>query len=212
MAQLALSSGCCDVTTVTSALIGASKVSQIEDSVGAADNLTLSAELHAIDELCAIEADILPRAGAPGRRTPRERFIAALDGGTPVGRVPHFELVFFLTMEAFGKVHPSHRSYHQWNQMEEKETPTAPRGYGRPLHRHRRTLRARRHLPAPEPGQRGRDPAPDRPGARENGRPLLPDDPRRRHLQHPRRRRYGGVLLSHGRRSRRPEARGRRRA
>ena len=37
------------------------------------------------------------------------------------GRVPHFELVFFLTMEAFGKVHPSHRSYHQWVQMEEKE-------------------------------------------------------------------------------------------
>ena len=24
-------------------------------------------------------------------------------------------------MEAFGKVHPSHRSYHQWVQMEEKE-------------------------------------------------------------------------------------------
>ena len=53
--------------------------------------------------------------------TPRERFANALDGGPPVGRVPHFELVFFLTMEAFGKVHPSHRGYHQWNQMEEKE-------------------------------------------------------------------------------------------
>jgi len=37
------------------------------------------------------------------------------------GRVPHFELVFFLTMEAFGKVHPSHRGYGQWDQMEEKE-------------------------------------------------------------------------------------------
>ncbi len=35
--------------------------------------------------------------------------------------MPHFELVFFLTMEAFAKVHPSHRSYHQWLQMEEKE-------------------------------------------------------------------------------------------
>jgi uroporphyrinogen decarboxylase len=35
--------------------------------------------------------------------------------------VPHFELVFYLTMEAFGKVHPSHRYYNQWNQMEEKE-------------------------------------------------------------------------------------------
>ncbi|MBI2193738.1 MAG: hypothetical protein HYU36_17315 [Planctomycetes bacterium] len=33
----------------------------------------------------------------------------------------HFELVFFLTMETFGKVHPSHRSYGQWQQMEERE-------------------------------------------------------------------------------------------
>ena len=58
--------------------------------------------------------------------TPRERFIAALERrpvpvGPGEGRVPHFELVFFLTMEAFGKVHPSHRNYHQWDQMEERE-------------------------------------------------------------------------------------------
>jgi uroporphyrinogen decarboxylase len=53
--------------------------------------------------------------------TPRERFIAALTGRPYAGRVPHFELVFFLTMEAFGTVHPSHRSYHQWMQMEERE-------------------------------------------------------------------------------------------
>lgn len=53
--------------------------------------------------------------------TPRERFIAALERKPLTGRVPHFELVFFLTMEAFGKVHPSHRSYHQWDQMEERE-------------------------------------------------------------------------------------------
>ena len=53
--------------------------------------------------------------------TPRERFIAALEHRDLVGRVPHFELVFFLTMEAFGKVHPSHRGYGQWGQMEEKE-------------------------------------------------------------------------------------------
>ncbi|HEY9075739.1 MAG TPA: uroporphyrinogen decarboxylase family protein [Anaerolineaceae bacterium] len=53
--------------------------------------------------------------------TPRERFMAALDRKPLTGRVPHFELVFFLTMEAFGKVHPSHRHYAQWNQMEEKE-------------------------------------------------------------------------------------------
>ena len=58
---------------------------------------------------------------------PRVRFIAALERRPLAGRVPHFELVFFLTMEAFGKVHPSHRSYHQWGQMEEQE---------RELHRH----------------------------------------------------------------------------
>ncbi|MDA0748052.1 MAG: hypothetical protein O2954_16135 [bacterium] len=52
---------------------------------------------------------------------PRERFIAALERRPISGRVPHFELVFFLTMEAFGRVHPSHRSYHQWDQMEERE-------------------------------------------------------------------------------------------
>jgi uroporphyrinogen decarboxylase len=55
--------------------------------------------------------------------TPRQRFIHALERRPPLPgtRVPHFELVFFLTMEAFGKVHPSHRSYHQWDQMEERE-------------------------------------------------------------------------------------------
>ncbi len=53
--------------------------------------------------------------------TPRERFIAALERRPLTGRVPHFELVFFLTMEAFGKVHPSQRAYGQWDQMEEKE-------------------------------------------------------------------------------------------
>ena len=52
---------------------------------------------------------------------PRDRFIAALERRPITGLVPHFELVFFLTMEAFGKVHPSHRAYDQWFQMEEKE-------------------------------------------------------------------------------------------
>jgi len=59
--------------------------------------------------------------------TPRERFITALERRPLTGRVPHFELVFFLTMEAFGKVHPSHRNYAQWDQMTETE---------RNLHRH----------------------------------------------------------------------------
>ena len=54
-------------------------------------------------------------------KTPRERFIAALERQPLTGRAPHFELVFFLTMEAFGKVHPSQRQYHQWDQMEEAE-------------------------------------------------------------------------------------------
>ena len=49
--------------------------------------------------------------------TERERFIATLKRERIGGRVPTFELVFYLTMEAFGKVHPEHRSYHQWKQM-----------------------------------------------------------------------------------------------
>src|SRR5512136_243162 len=53
--------------------------------------------------------------------TPRERFVAALERKPHSGRVPHFELVFFLTMEALGKVHPSHRNYEQWGQMREHE-------------------------------------------------------------------------------------------
>ncbi len=45
----------------------------------------------------------------------------ALEGKEPPGRVPHFELEFFLTMEAFRKVHPSHRQFNQWLQMSESE-------------------------------------------------------------------------------------------
>ena len=47
--------------------------------------------------------------------------IEALERRPLTGRVPHLEMVFFLTMEAFGKVHPSHREYSQWLQMEPKE-------------------------------------------------------------------------------------------
>ena len=56
-------------------------------------------------------------------RTPRERIIHALERQPPVAgeQVPHFELVFYLTMEAFGKVHPSHRSFWQWDQMSAAE-------------------------------------------------------------------------------------------
>jgi len=49
--------------------------------------------------------------------THRERFIKTLKCEPIGGQVPTFELVFFLTMEAFGKVHPSHRYYSQWDQM-----------------------------------------------------------------------------------------------
>ncbi|MFA7237950.1 MAG: uroporphyrinogen decarboxylase family protein [Phycisphaeraceae bacterium] len=57
----------------------------------------------------------------PGTLTPRQRFIAALERRPLPGRVPHFELVFFLTMQAFGRVHPSHRAYSQWDQMSDHE-------------------------------------------------------------------------------------------
>lgn len=59
--------------------------------------------------------------------TPREQFINVLERHKPQGHVPHFELAFYLSMEALGKVHPLHRFYEQWDQMEEKE---------RQLHRH----------------------------------------------------------------------------
>ncbi|MBQ2750134.1 MAG: hypothetical protein IJF34_10155 [Clostridia bacterium] len=49
--------------------------------------------------------------------THRERFIKTLLCEPIGGRVPHFELVFFLTMEAFGRVHHSQRHYAQWDQM-----------------------------------------------------------------------------------------------
>ena len=54
--------------------------------------------------------------------TDKERFIWALQCKPPIpGRVPHFELVFFLTMETFGDVHPIHRSFSQWRQMSQNE-------------------------------------------------------------------------------------------
>ena len=53
--------------------------------------------------------------------TEKQRFIKALKREKITGLVPTFELVFFLTMDAFGKVHPCHRLYQQWNQMSKKE-------------------------------------------------------------------------------------------
>lgn len=53
--------------------------------------------------------------------TNKERFIKTLKCEPIGGQVPTFELVFFLTMEAFGKVHHSQRHFAQWNQMSQNE-------------------------------------------------------------------------------------------
>lgn len=53
--------------------------------------------------------------------TEKERFIKALRREPLTGLVPHFELVFFLTMESIGKVHPLHRGFAQWDQMSKEE-------------------------------------------------------------------------------------------
>lgn len=53
--------------------------------------------------------------------TEKQRFIAALERRPITGKVPHFELVFYLTMQVLGKVHPDHRRFNQWNQMSEAE-------------------------------------------------------------------------------------------
>jgi uroporphyrinogen decarboxylase len=45
----------------------------------------------------------------------------ALEVRQPPGHAPTFELVFYLTMELLGKVHPSHRYFVQWDQMSERE-------------------------------------------------------------------------------------------
>jgi uroporphyrinogen decarboxylase-like protein len=53
--------------------------------------------------------------------TSREKFINALTLGPPAERCPTFELVFFLTMEKFGKLFPGHRHFTQWDQMSDLE-------------------------------------------------------------------------------------------
>jgi len=49
--------------------------------------------------------------------TGKEKIIKALKHEPIKGHVPHFELVFYLTMESIGKVHPLHRDFSQWDQM-----------------------------------------------------------------------------------------------
>lgn len=53
--------------------------------------------------------------------TERERFIKALKREPIEGHCPTFELVFFLTLEAIGKIHPSQQRFDQWNQMSKTE-------------------------------------------------------------------------------------------
>lgn len=49
--------------------------------------------------------------------TERERFIKALKREPITGHCPTFELVFFLTLESIGKIHPSQQHFEQWDQM-----------------------------------------------------------------------------------------------
>jgi len=53
--------------------------------------------------------------------TKRETFIKALKREPITGLVPHFELEFFLTMEAFHRIHGSQKRFSQWNQMSQRE-------------------------------------------------------------------------------------------
>ncbi|MBR0142800.1 MAG: hypothetical protein IJM21_01325 [Clostridia bacterium] len=53
--------------------------------------------------------------------TERERFIKALKREPLTGHVPTFELVFFLTLEALGRIHPSQQIFGQWKQMSPRE-------------------------------------------------------------------------------------------
>ena len=53
--------------------------------------------------------------------TERERFIKALRREPIEGHCPTFELEFFLTLEALGRIHPSQKNLAQWDQMSKQE-------------------------------------------------------------------------------------------
>lgn len=53
--------------------------------------------------------------------TGKERLAKTLRLEPVGGQTPHFEISMFLTMEAFGRVHPKHRNYTQWDQMSLRE-------------------------------------------------------------------------------------------
>ena len=94
----------------------------------------------------------------------------------------------FLTIEAFGVVHPSHRHYSQWDQMSEAE---------RQLHRHQMakvyvdTAAKYEHdaiFLHPNPGRLDEQLKLIDEVRRIRRRRILPDDARRRDVRHPRRR------------------------
>lgn len=53
--------------------------------------------------------------------TERERFIKALKREPIQGHCPTFELVFYLTLEAIGRIHPYQQRFDQWDQMSSAE-------------------------------------------------------------------------------------------
>jgi len=53
--------------------------------------------------------------------TERERFIKALKREPIEGHCPTFEMMFFLTLEALGRIHPFQKSLDRWDQMTQKE-------------------------------------------------------------------------------------------
>ena len=53
--------------------------------------------------------------------TGKELFAKTLKCEPVGGQVPTFELDYFLTMETIGKLHPCHRTFHQWDQMSRSE-------------------------------------------------------------------------------------------
>ena len=53
--------------------------------------------------------------------TERERFIKALRREPIEGHCPTFELVFYLTLEAIGRIHPEQQRFSQWKQMSDCE-------------------------------------------------------------------------------------------
>jgi len=55
--------------------------------------------------------------------TGKQRVVHAIEHKTPIHgeHVPHFEMVFYLTVEALGMVHPTHCFYAQWDQFSKSE-------------------------------------------------------------------------------------------